>query len=134
MIQPVWRLVTPDSCSSREEAERLSSAAAEAVIRESPFEWERWGRLWRTRSHPLLPCDLLAGSRVHLDGWWANLMLAAGHRGTERYWQFDTYQGDDRHIPLHVMPEALNTMIRVYAMSSESAVWELDPSAAEVTG
>ena len=60
-------------------------------------------------------------------------MLAAGVRGTERYWQFDTYRGEDQHIPVDLMPEAVNTIIRVYAMSSESAIWELD-TAPLVTG
>lgn len=135
MIQPVWPLIAPDPCDSQETADRLGIAAAEAAVGESPFEWVRWGDLWKTRSHPYLPCDLLAGSRAHMGGWYPNLMLAAGVRGTERYWQFDTYQGDDRHIPTDLMPEAVNTMIRVYAMSSESAIWELDvtPLAGEVS-
>ena len=98
---------------------------AEEVTRLSPFEWERWGMLWETRSHPLLPCDVLVGSATHLDGWWPRLMLAAGHRGADRYWQFDTYQGNNEHIAADLVPEAINTMIRVYAMVSESSVWEL---------
>ena len=136
MIRPLWPLINPDPCGSREEAEGLGVAAAEATIRESHFEWVRWGMLWKTRSHPQLPCDLLAGSRAHRDGWWPNLMLAAGHRGTERYWQFDTCQGEGQHIPVDVMPEAINTMIRVYVMSSESAVWDLTDASftAEITG
>ncbi|MCQ3805648.1 MAG: transposase, partial [Acidimicrobiia bacterium] len=136
MLQPVWPLITPDPCKRREDAEGMSMAAAEATIRQSPFEWERWGKLWKTRSHPMLPCDLLAGSRSHLDGWWPNLMLAAGHRGAEAYWQFDTYQGNNQHIPMELIPEAINRMVRVYVMSAESAIWELDatPIVAEVTG
>ncbi len=134
MLQPVWPLITPDPCESSEDAEDMSIAAAEATIWESPFEWERWGKLWKTRSHPLLPCDLLAGPRSHLGGWWPNLMLAAGHRGTEAYWQFDTYQGDDQHIPIELMPEAINTMIRAYVMSTESAIWELDATPIEAEG
>ena len=129
MIRPVWHLITPDPCSSREVADRLSIAAAETAIRGSPFEWVRWGLLWKTRSHPMLPCDLLAGSRPHGDGWWPNLMLAAGHRGTERYWQFDTYQGENRHIPVDLMPEAINTMTRAYTISAESALWKLNSAA-----
>ncbi len=125
MIQSVWPLITPDPFDSREEADRLSIETAGATVDGSPFDWVRWGNLWKTRSHPRLPCDLLAASRPHLDGWWPNLMLAAGHRGTESYWQFDTYQGNHQHFPIDIVPEVISTMIRVYQMSSESVLWEL---------
>ncbi|MCY3563573.1 MAG: hypothetical protein F4Z41_07765 [Acidimicrobiia bacterium] len=131
MLEPVWPVITPDPCADHEDAEAKSIAVAEATIQESPFEWERWGKLWKTRSHPLLPCDLLAGARPHLGGWWPNLMLAAGHRGAEAYWQFDTYQGNAQHIPTELMPEAINTMIRTYTMSAESVIWALDATPKE---
>ena len=114
----------------------MGIAAAEDTTRESPLEWERWGKLWKTRSLPLLPCDLLVGVRSHLEGWWPSLMLAAGQRGTGAYWQFDTYRGNAQHILTELVPEAVNTMIRVYAMSAQSAIWDMDatPTDAKIVG